>query len=149
MVFHATPEEHLEKLRRVARRITQNEMHADDMDDFCKTAWHLVELVEKYPNSTREMRRRASLLRQDHDLIVCEHAANTEKHGKSRRKTAERAGLDGISIERGYGVGRYSRGGFGIGEQKITFNLQDGSDRNALDFVAAVLGKWEKVFESP
>lgn len=46
MVFRSGPAEHLAKRRRIVARLTEREVHADDMDNFCKTVWHLVELVE-------------------------------------------------------------------------------------------------------
>ncbi len=147
MVFLITPEDHFKKLRRIADRLEKDGMHPDDMDDFCKTAWHLVELVEK--KSDREMRKKATALRTDPDIALCEHAANTSKHGDSKRGVKEKAGSPTVEIEQGYGVGRYGKGGYGIGERSITFKFKDGTERNAFEFVATVLQKWENVFTSP
>lgn len=121
-------------------------MHADDLDDFCKTAWHLVELVERDANSTREMRKLASRLRSDPGISLCEHAANVEKHGTSKPKVAKKVGLNAVEINQGWGIGGFGRGGYGVGEQDITFKFDDGTERNAFDFAAAVLNKWEKIF---
>ena len=146
MVFLSYPADHLEKLRRIAQRLHNDEMHADDMDDFCKTAWHLIELIKKNPSSTMKMRSRAIRLRDDRDMVLCEHLANVSKHGKSRPKTEAKAGLSTIEIEQGWGVGRFGKGGFGVGEQAITLKFKDGSERDAFEFVEAVLRKWEAVF---
>ena len=38
MVFHNSASEHLVKLLRIVSRLDSQEMHVDDMDDFCKTS---------------------------------------------------------------------------------------------------------------
>ena len=124
----------------------QNEMHADDMDDFCKTAWHLIELAEKDKGSPRARRQAASRLRSDPDLILCEHAAQTEKHGKSRPDVASKAGLREVEITEGWNTGGFGKGSYGKGEQGIKFKFENGVERDAFEFAAAVLQKWEMVF---
>lgn len=147
MVLHSGPLEHLRKLRRIVARLGSQEMHVDDLDDFCKTAWHLVELVEKNPDSTRDMKRRASRLRADPDIVLCQYVATVEKHAESKPEVAARAGLRTVSVRQGWGVGRFGKGAWGVGEQSVTFELEDGTERNAIAFAAAVLRKWEAVFE--
>src|SRR5687768_524658 len=142
MIFHRAPKDHLQKLRRIVARLRDNEIHADDLDDFCKTAWHLIELVEKDSASDRELRKRAARLRTDRDIALCEHAANVEKHGKSKLTAAEKAGLASTEIRQGWGIGRFGKGGYGVGEQSITFKYEDGTERNALEFAEIVLKKW-------
>jgi hypothetical protein len=146
MVLHHAPIDHLAKLRRVVARLEKQEMHADDMDDFCKTAWHLIELVEKDPGSAKKMRREAIRLRADPDLILCEHVANAEKHRNVRAAVVEKSPLAGAEVRQGWGIGRYGQGAFGVGEQSIKFKLKNGTEYDAFDFAAAVLRKWEAVF---
>lgn len=148
MALHPRPADHLDKLRRVVARLERREMHADDIDDFCKTTWHLIELVEKDQGSTREMRRAATRLRNDLDLIICEHVANSEKHGTVKSAVAAKSPLDSTEIRKGWGIGRYGQGAFGIGEQSIKLMLKDGTEYNAFDFATAVLSKWERAFSS-
>jgi hypothetical protein len=69
------------------------------------------------------------------------------KHGKVKPGVERRANLWQVKIEQGYGVGRYGKGGYGVGEQRITFRLNDGIERDAYEFATSVLEKWEHVFE--
>jgi hypothetical protein len=142
MIFHAGPTEHFAKLHRIVARLIKQEVHADDLDDFCKTAWHLVELVEHDRTAPRQTRKRVSRLRSDPDIAVCQFAATMEKHGEVGDKVQERAKLSGVSIEQGWGAGRYGMGDYGVGEQSITLRFNDGTERDALAFVTTVLAKW-------
>jgi hypothetical protein len=146
MIFHPTPDHHLSKLRRIVERLEKQEMHADDMDDFCKTAWHLIELVEKNHRSTQAQRQAASRLRSDPDLLLCQYGATMEKHGESKPKVADRAGLADVEVLTGYGAGGFGRGSFGHGEHGITFRFKNGAERTGLEFASTVLQKWEAVF---
>jgi uncharacterized protein (UPF0147 family) len=144
--FHSSSADHLTKMRRIVRRLDQVEMHRDDMDDFCKTAWHLIEHVAQEKELDRNVRRKAQALRNDADLILCEHLANVGKHGRSRLKVASAASLEAVEVSQGYGVGGYGKGGYGIGEQRIVLKFGDGSTRDAAELAATVLAKWEAVF---
>lgn len=121
------------------------EMHRDDFDDFCKTAWHLIELVEKSASATKSQRSAAAKLRADHDLAVCEYLANTGKHSHARPRAVARSKFSVVEISVGYGVGRYGMGGFGVGEQAIVVKFTDGTERNALEIVQSVTAKWESI----
>jgi hypothetical protein len=55
-MLHKSAAEHLDKLIRVAARVDR-EVHKDDLDDFFKTAYHLVEITEKDPPAARSKRR--------------------------------------------------------------------------------------------
>jgi hypothetical protein len=43
-------------------------------------------------------------------------------------------------------VGRFGKGGFGIGEESINVALNDGTNISALDLVEGVLGTWQSFF---
>lgn len=144
--FHGSSADHLEKMRRIVRRLDQVEMHRDDMDDFCKTAWHLFEHVDREKGLDRNVRRKAQALRQDPDFVLCEHLANVGKHGRSRPDVATAASLESVEVSQGYGVGGYGKGGYGVGEQSIILKFGDGSTRDAGEMAATVLAKWEAVF---
>jgi hypothetical protein len=43
-------------------------------------------------------------------------------------------------------VGRFGKGGFGIGEEGIVIELNDGSSFSCLELVKNVIETWEEVF---
>jgi hypothetical protein len=146
MVFHDSAEQLLEKLRRLVARLDKHKMHADDITDFCLTAWHMVEWAGRSPE--REVRKRAHRLRFDPDIALCRLVANREKHPEARLEEEERANFSEAKVERAWGLGRFGKGSWGVGEQRITFKLNDGTERDAREFARALLAKWENVFES-
>jgi hypothetical protein len=46
----------------------------------------------------------------------------------------------------GYGMGRYGKGGYGVGEESIKVALNDGTRFSALELVQGVLGTWQSFF---
>lgn len=143
--LHETPTDHLAKLRRLRDRMLTKEMHRDDFDDFCKTAWHLIELVERSSSADRLTKRKATALRSEHAFAVCEYLGNMGKHGRTRPTAVQRAKFSVIEISVGFGQGRFGMGGFGVGEQSIVVRFVDGTEANALDLVEEVMAKWEAI----
>ena len=46
----------------------------------------------------------------------------------------------------GFGVGRFGKGGYGIGEQSINLYLSDGTKTDALSLVERIFAKWTEIF---
>src|SRR4051794_29718424 len=78
-MLHHSAREHYEKLQRVVSRIDQA-VHKDDLDDFFKTAYHLIEITEKDPSTTAAQRAGANALRSDSDMQICRDICNGQKH---------------------------------------------------------------------
>jgi hypothetical protein len=144
-MLHKTAEEHFEKLKRVAARLDK-EVHKDDLDDFFKTAYHLIEVTEKDPASTAAQKISASALRQDMDVAICRDICNGQKHFTLDPKRNPNPIVAGAVTRQGFGVGGYGKGGYGVGEQSVTINLSDGTHRDALDLVRSIEAKWSTVF---
>ena len=146
-MLHKSAAEHHQKLLRVLARIEQA-VHRDDLDDFFKTAYHLLEITEADPQATPAQKAAAAALRGDQDLQVCRDIANRQKHFKVDPKRNPAPKAKGAAIHEGYGIGRYGRGAYGAGEQRARIHLSDGTQVDALDLVRSVAAKWAAVFPS-
>jgi hypothetical protein len=120
-------------------------MHKDDLDDFFKTAYHLVEITEQDPATSAAQKTAARALRTDDDIRVCRDICNGEKHFNLDPKRNPNPRVKSATTRQGYGVGGYGKGAYGVGEQSVTINLSDGTTRDASDLVHAVAMKWSKV----
>ena len=144
-MLHKTAAEHFDKLARVAARL-EAEVHKDDLDDFFKTAYHLVEITEKDPMSRSEQKAAAAALRRDPDIAICRDICNGQKHFNLDARRNPNPVVKDAEANSGYGVGRYGAGAYGVGEQSVTITLSDGTTRDALDLVRSVTGKWQAIF---
>jgi hypothetical protein len=144
-MLHQSAREHYEKLQRVVGRIDQA-VHKDDLDDFFKTAYHLIEITERDPATTPSQKATASALKKDADMRVCRDICNGQKHFTLNPKLNPNPVVASASTRQGYGVGGYGKGGFGVGEQSVTINLSDGTTRDAHDLVRAIATKWAGIF---
>ena len=77
------------------------------------------------------------------ELCVCQDVANGNKHMKITFYTPPTAD---VSSKQGYGVGRFGKGGYGIGEQQIAITMTDGTTFDALGVVRAVTKLWEEFY---
>lgn len=145
MVLHATAADHFMKLRRVYARL-ENEVHRDDLDNFFKTAYHLIENTEKDILANAAQKAAATAIRSDADIELCREITNKQKHYTLKPKSDASAKIKGASVEQGFGVGRYGAGGYGVGEQSITLQFKDGTSRDALDLVCSIMKKFEPIF---
>ena len=144
-MLHKTAAEHFDKLKKVAARI-ENEVHKDDLDDFFKTAYHLLEITREDPTATPAQKAGADALRRHAEFAICRDICNGQKHFRLDPKRNPNPVVADAKTEEGYGVGRFGAGGYGVGEQSVTVELSDGTTRNALDLVRAVMAKWIGVF---
>jgi hypothetical protein len=141
-MLHTSAVEHHYKLKRVTKRI-EDAVHKDDLDDFFKTAYHLVEITEKDPATTAAQKAAATALRSDPDLRICRDICNGQKHFKLKNPAS--AVVTGATTRQGYGMGGYGKGGSGVGEQSVTIDLAGGQQVSALDVVRRVASKWNAI----
>ncbi|MFN3076665.1 MAG: hypothetical protein ABT940_07285 [Alphaproteobacteria bacterium] len=141
MVLHTTAQEHFAKLTRVNDRLAK-EVHKDDLDDFFKTAYHLIEITEKDPSVSAAQKAQATALRNDPDIKLCQEITNQQKHYTVKKN----AQIKDASVSQGWGVGRFDAGGWGVGEQSVTLNLADGTSRDARSLVSAIYAIVQAIF---
>jgi hypothetical protein len=132
------------KVRRDAALLDE-EISSDRFFNFVVTAYSLIDWVRHDPTVPASAKAQAAIdgLYNDQWLRLCGDAATGAKHFKLTQRTPT---ADKVSAVSGWGVGRYGKGKFGVGEEHITVHLPDGSVYGALDLVAGVLKVWETFF---
>jgi hypothetical protein len=145
MLFHTSAAEHFSKLKRVCERLDA-EVHKDDLDDFFKTAYHLIEITEKCSTTTPAQKAQATALRRDPEMELCREIANRQKHYTLSPLSHPSPAIADATIRQGYGMGRFGKGGYGLGEQSVILNFTDGTQREARDLANSIFGKFARVF---
>ena len=134
----------LAKFRRERQRLLR-EVTSDDFFNFVVTAYHLIEWIEKDPSIPAAAKSDLACVRRDTFIATCRDLTNASKHFRLKANYQNQV-TSSASSERGYGLGRYGAGGFGVGEESITVELLDGTSFSALDLVDQVSRLWEAFF---
>ena len=79
-------------------------------------------------------------------MQICRDICNGQKHFTLDPRRNPNPKVSSATTREGYGVGGHGKGGYGIGEQSVTINLSDGTQRDALDLVHAIAAKWAAIF---
>jgi hypothetical protein len=66
----------------------------------------------------------ASALRRDPEIELCREIANRQKHFTLSPRSHPSPAIAGATIRQGYGMGRFGKGAYGVGEQSVTLNLE-------------------------
>src|SRR5947199_1064673 len=130
----------LQKVRRDAA-LLDDEVTSDRFFNFVVTAYSLIDWIDHDPTVPIAAKAPAELaaLRADQWLLLCGDAATGAKHFKLTRRTPTAAK---VSVASGFGMGRYGKGKFGVGEEHITVHMPNGRFYRALDIVSVVLVSW-------
>lgn len=132
-----TPHDLFEKLKRDAALLVGDEVTTDRFFNFVITGYSLVDWVKADPAF-------CSISQEDFYknkwLKICGDLATASKHFQLTRR---RPITNSATSSQGFGTGRYGRGGFGVGEETITINLNDGTAIDCLDLVHEVVAFWE------
>jgi hypothetical protein len=124
-----------DKLQRDVQLLDE-EVTSDRMFNVVVTARHLAEWIEK---------ERGIRLNELHDTDLfktCRDIANASKHFELTKQTE----VDEVSSSRGYGVGRYGKGGFGVGEESISIKVKSQDPVNALEFARRLIDLYRPFF---
>jgi hypothetical protein len=134
----------LQKARRDAA-LLEDEVTSDRFFNFVVTAYSLIDWIRHDPAvpSAAKTAGEIASLRADPWLVLCGDAATGAKHFKLTQRTPTASKVSAIS---GWGVGRYGKGKWGVGEEMITVHMPDGRVYGALELVAGVLGTWTAFF---
>jgi hypothetical protein len=129
-----------DKLQRDVQLLDE-EVTSDRMFNFVVTARHLAEWIEKESGIDGLNKLR------DTDLFkTCRDIADASKHFELWEDKAKQTKVDEVSSERGYGVGRYGKGGFGIGEESIGIKVKSQDPVNALEFARRLIDLYRPFF---
>ena len=134
----------LEKLRREHQRL-YTEVTGDNFFNFVATGYHLAEWIERDPSVPGTAKNDVPSVRALSSIATCRDLTNAGKHFRLKANYQNQVASNAKS-ERGFGVGRYGMGGFGVGEESIIIELLNGRTFNALELSDDVLKEWEGFF---
>lgn len=139
-----TTKELQDKLKRDAASLNE-EVTSDAFFNFVVTGYSLIDWVKNDPTVPASAKTQTEIasLYGDSWLKVCGDLAIAAKHYKFTKRVPVTASA---TSDTGFGMGRYGKGGFGIGEESINITLNDGTSFPGLDFVQGVLHSWERFF---
>jgi hypothetical protein len=145
LIYGLTSAKHLlEKLRREHARLNE-EVTSDNFFNFVVTGYHLVEWVKKDPTVSQAAKNDLPSVRAASCIATCRDLTNASKHFALNANYQNQVANDAKS-ERGFGVGRFGKGGYGVGEEYICVELRDGSTIDALRLAKEVITEWESFF---
>jgi hypothetical protein len=133
------------KLQRDAAAL-EEEVTSDRLFNFVVTGYSLINWVEHDP-TVPPAAKADPVVRALHDdqwLKVCGDLATACKHFKVDRRRLVTASTKSA---RGWGMGRFGKGGWGMGEESIEVLLNDGTSFKCLDLVKNVLTTWQTFFK--
>ena len=134
----------LQKVRRDAK-LLEDEVTSDRFFNFVVTAYSLIDWIQHDPTVPISAKAPSEIaaLRGDQWLLLCGDAATGAKHFKLTQRTPTATKVSAVS---GWGVGRFGKGKWGVGEEHITVHLPDGRVYGALELVRGVLDTWKGFF---
>jgi len=141
----STVKELFEKLERDSELLYE-EVTSDRMFNFVVTGYSIIDWIKNDPSVPQSAKDQNQIQRLYNKqwLKICGDLATASKHFKLTR----RQGITSSSTSsQGYGVGRFGKGGFGIGEESIEILLNDGTNYDGLDLVNGVLNEWHQYFK--
>jgi hypothetical protein len=138
----STAKDLLEKLRRDAALLDE-EVSSDRFFNFVLTGYSLIDWVKNDPTVPAVAKAAVSSLYSDRWLKVCGDLATASKHFVLTTRVPVTADA---SSHRGWGIGRFGKGGWGSGEESIVVKLNDGTTYSGLDLVKEALQTWDGFF---
>jgi hypothetical protein len=106
-------------------------MNSDDLFNFLCTTNHLAEwCVDDVRTAAKQLQAQSTEL----DLI--RKLCNRSKHFEKKPVHPNTV------VESGFGVGRFGKGGFGVGEPSYVVRTDSGQEMNILDLARASLEAW-------
>lgn len=123
--------------------LLDEEVTSDRFFNFVVTGYSLIDWVKNDPSIPAAVQTAAISLYSGRWLKVCGDLATASKHFTLSTRVPITATA---SSHRGFGVGRYGKGGWGEGEEHIEVRLNDGTVFSGLDLVKGVLQTWNQFF---
>jgi len=134
------------KLQRDAATLDE-EVTSDSFFNFVVTGYSMIDWVKNDPSvsSAAKVPAIVESLYNDHWLKVCGDLATASKHFTLTKRTPITSSASSLS---GFGVGRFGKGVYGVGEESIEVCLNDGTSFHCLDMVQGVLSSWQTFFST-
>lgn len=139
------PHDLLEKLRNDVK-LLEEQVTSYRFFNLVVTGYHIKDWIENNKSIPKATREAAEKIREDKYISICRDLANASKHFKLRKGYKNRKTDSVESVQGPYGTGRFGKGVYGIGEEKITITCSDGKEYDALELANAILQTWESFF---
>lgn len=132
------------KLLRDANAL-DDEVTSDRMFNFVLTGYSMIDWVRNDPSVPASAKGEATVngLRSDKWIKICGDLATACKHFELKYRVPITAAA---TSDNGFGMGRYGKGGYGLGEESIQIQLNDGTRYSCLDLVNGVKETWQRFF---
>jgi hypothetical protein len=132
------------KLQRDAVALDE-EVTSDRLFNFVVTGYSMIDWIKNDPSVPVSAKAAAVVqgLYTDRWLKVCGDLATASKHFALTNRVPVTFSATSAS---GFGKGRYGNGGYGVGEESIEVQLNDGTTFHCLDLVNGVLKTWQGFF---
>lgn len=133
-----------EKLLRDATALDE-EVTSDRLFNFVLTGYSMIDWVKNDPSVPESAKDCAAVegLYSDQWLKICGDLATACKHFELEKRVPITAAA---TSDNGFGMGRYGKGGYGLGEENIHIELNDGTCYPCLDLVNGVKETWQRFF---
>jgi hypothetical protein len=115
------------------------------MFNFVVTGYSMIDWVKNDPSvpATAKAGSVVQDLYKDKWLKVCGDLATASKHFTLTSRVPI---TSAATTAQGFGLGRYGKGGYGVGEESIEVQLNDGTSFHCLDLVQGVVASWQSFF---
>ena len=127
-----------EKLLRDFARLS-NEVTGDAFFDFVVTGYSLIDWVKNDPSIHAAAKSDVDILYDDTWLRICGDIATGMKHFTLRKRTPV---TSSVSSSEGFGLGRFGKGDYGVGEQSIVVLLKSGQTYDCSELAEGVTQSW-------
>lgn len=131
------------KLQRDAVALNE-EVTSDRLFNFVVTGYSMIDWVKNDPTVPASAKMAIDVFRNEKWVRVCGDLATAAKHFSLKRRKPI---TDSVTTERGWGDGRFSKGGWGVGEESIEVTLNDGTTFSCLELAEGVIDSWESFFK--
>lgn len=136
-----TPRDLFDKLKRDAA-LLEEEVTSDRLFNFVVTGYSIIDWLKHEPSAPQAA---TQAMYQNQWIKICGDLATACKHFEL---TTRRPITSDAKSGRGWGRGRWGKGGYGIGEEDILIELNDGSSLPSFELVERVVETWDKFFLS-
>ena len=142
----STVKELFAKLERDSKLLDE-EVTSDRMFNFVVTGYSMIDWIKNDPSVPQSAKDQNQIqaLYSNQWLKICGDLATASKHFTLTQRQPITASS---TSSQGFGVGRFDKGGFGIGEESIEIVLNDGTNYDCLDLVNGVLNEWRQFFQA-
>ncbi|MGE3818255.1 MAG: hypothetical protein AB7I30_02370 [Isosphaeraceae bacterium] len=123
------------------------EVSWETLTDFAIVAHSLNDWIKEDSQIPERVKEEATKILNTPEIQACRYIANLEKHRELTKPTKYPPQALEPDVQRGYGLGRWGEGGWGIGEEEITITMLDGTSFDALDLAVRAVKLWEDFFD--